>query len=248
VKKEVLTAFSHAVHGDACKPYIPYFVSHGILQRFCGAFAIFDKFVLRDCLRGLDDVLKVGAMRARESLKNNEGGEDGKTDSNKIGIQNEYALMVVQMGGVSKLIRLQQHQDDEVYKLSLGILETYFSNVLETDDRIIYGNNNNNMSMIVNEQLQGEEKIIENISQNVSLSLCGQPPRKYRFRVGQRVECLVMESEQGGVWEKGIIDELDYHHMCGHCRMLHQSAYLIKLDSGGTCKSSIDEDSMIRLL
>tara|TARA_B100000780_G_C20999915_1_gene400069 strand:+ start:43 stop:876 length:834 start_codon:yes stop_codon:yes gene_type:complete len=60
VKKEVLTALSHAVHGEEAVQHIPYFIKLGILQRFCGAFAIFDKFVLRDCLRGMEDVLKIG--------------------------------------------------------------------------------------------------------------------------------------------------------------------------------------------
>jgi hypothetical protein len=172
--------------------------------------------------------------------------------------ENKYATMVEQMGGISKLIRLQQHQDDKVYVLALGILETYFPRVLEEDHRTVLVDESikstttkkkdeqEQQEQKESEQQEGPKKVLTSQEEEVRISLCGQPPRTYRFKVGQRVECLVMESEQGGVWEQGVVEELDYHHMCGHCRMLHQSAYLIKLDSGGTCKASLDEDSMIR--
>ena len=87
----------------------------------------------------------------------------------------------------------------------------------------------------------------EKDKKNQKQLVCGQPPRVFRFQVGQRVECLVMESDRGGVWEQGVVEELDYHHMCGHCRMLHQSAYLVNLDSGEQCKSSIDDDTMVEI-
>jgi importin subunit alpha-6/7 len=214
VKKEVLTALSHAVHGEEAIPYVPYFVSQGVLQRFCGAFAIFDKFVLRDCLRGLEDVLKFGATTP--------------------GNMNTYVSMVTDMGGVMKLVRLQQHQDNEVYLLALRILEIFFADVLEEDDK----------SSMLLDSAKGTKGQVQNEDEEF---LCGQPPRVFRFEVGQRVECLIMESERGGVWEQGVVEELDYHHMCGHCRMLHQSAYLVKLDNGEQCKSSIDDDSMIKI-
>ena len=135
---------------------------------------------------------------------------------------NMYAKMVSEMGGVLKLVRLQQHQDHEVYVISLRILETYFKDVVEEDQDGGDGSS-------------GDESKIS-----------GQPPRVFRFQVGTRVECLIVESDRGGVWESGTVEELDYHHMCGHCRMLHQSAYLVKLDNGDQCKSSIDDDTMVR--
>ena len=267
VKKEVLTALSHAVHGDSVVQHVPYFVSHGVLQRFCGAFAIFDKFVLRDCLRGLEDVLKVGAddfvrkkkktkKMKKEKKEDDENEEEGKEKKESGGATktsgggagsagstgsaassstgdddtggNMYASMVVDMGGVLKLVRLQQHQDEEVYILALRILERFFPTFLEDDD--------------------DEEEKDEKDKKNQKQLVCGQPPRVFRFQVGQRVECLVMESDRGGVWEQGVVEELDYHHMCGHCRMLHQSAYLVNLDSGEQCKSSIDDDTMVRAM
>jgi hypothetical protein len=138
------------------------------------------------------------------------------------------------MGGVMKLVRLQQHQDNEVYLLALRILEIFFADVLEEDDK----------SSMLLDSAKGTKGQVQNEDEEF---LCGQPPRVFRFEVGQRVECLIMESERGGVWEQGVVEELDYHHMCGHCRMLHQSAYLVKLDNGEQCKSSIDDDSMIKI-
>jgi len=108
IKKEAAWSISNATSGG--KPeQIKYLVQQGCIKPLCDLLTCNDPRLVTVALEGIENVLKAGE---HELAQNNQ--------------TNPYVLFVDEAEGLDKLEQLQSHQNEDVYKKAMHILETYF--------------------------------------------------------------------------------------------------------------------------
>ena len=122
IKKETVWALSNAAAGGRPDQVVS-FAEAGIIQALCSLFNETDVKIISVALEGLNRILKCGKENYME----------GKETS-------DFAVIVEQCGGLSKLEHLQQHANVQIYEKARNMIETYFQ--IEPDE------NENLISMI----------------------------------------------------------------------------------------------------
>lgn len=92
-----------------------YLVSQGCINAFCDILGHSDSRVLKVCLEGLGNILKVGEQEK----------DSGACDVNM------YARMIEDADALEKIEDLQNNDDDMVYQMASHLLETFW---VEEDD------------------------------------------------------------------------------------------------------------------
>lgn len=114
-KKEACWALSNATSGGLSKPeQIRYIVQQGVIGPLCDLLDCGDAKLIQVALDGLENILKVGEL-----------------DKPHTGGYNQMAEHIEGCGGLDKIDRLQGHENHNIYKKALGIIEKYYS---EEDD------------------------------------------------------------------------------------------------------------------
>jgi len=92
------------------KEQVAYVVQQGVLPPFCNLLTVKDSQVVQVVLDGLNNILKMAA-------------DDVETIAN----------IIEECGGLDKIELLQQHENEEIYKLAYEIIDNYFSGDDEED-------------------------------------------------------------------------------------------------------------------
>ncbi|KAI9327591.1 armadillo-type protein [Zopfochytrium polystomum] len=109
-KKEACWAISNATSGGLSEPeIIQFLVSAGCIKPLCDVLQISDPKIIQVALDGIENILKAG-----ERLRTHEG-------------ENHYADLIDTAGGLDKLVALQRHDNEEIYKKCYNIVEKYYS-------------------------------------------------------------------------------------------------------------------------
>lgn len=90
-----------------------YLVQQGVLPPLIEIFKCSDPKIIMVALEGVENILKIGQA-------------DGES--------NKYAEIVEECGGVDQIENLQRHDNEEIYKKSVQILQTYFESEEEEDE------------------------------------------------------------------------------------------------------------------
>jgi len=114
-KKEAAWAISNLTISGR-KEQVAYVVSLNVIPPFCKLLGVNDPQVLQVVLDGINNILKLA-------------GDDVENVANKIEA----------CGGLDKIEGLQQHNNQEIYKLAYEIVDTYYSDDLEEDSAIMPG-------------------------------------------------------------------------------------------------------------
>nr|CCA14786.1 importin alpha 1 subunitlike protein putative [Albugo laibachii Nc14] len=107
IQKEAAWAVSNATSGGSDEQ-IMHLVTLGCIKPLCDLLEVNDAKLAMVALEGLENILKVG--------------EKQKTSE-----QNEVATLIDEVDGVTKIQSLQYHQNEEIYRKSLQIVEVYFN-------------------------------------------------------------------------------------------------------------------------
>lgn len=83
---------------------VAYVVQQGVIPPFCHLLNVKDAQVVQVVLDGINNILKMA-------------GDEVETIAN----------MIEECDGLDKIEMLQQHENEEIYKLSYEIIEGYFS-------------------------------------------------------------------------------------------------------------------------
>ncbi|XP_003559766.1 importin subunit alpha-1b isoform X1 [Brachypodium distachyon] len=119
IKKEAAWAISNAASGGS-NDQIQYLVSRGCLEPLCNVLTHYqDVDLVYACLEGLENVLKAGEI----------AGKEGKESA----AMNPYAQFILECGGLDNLEELQDFGNDEVYKLVMKLLESYWDEEVSDD-------------------------------------------------------------------------------------------------------------------
>ncbi|KAH9688160.1 Importin subunit alpha-1a [Citrus sinensis] len=110
-KKEAAWVISNATSG-VTHEQIKCLVTEGCVKPLCDLLQCADPKIVTVCLRGLENILKVG--------------EAEKNMDTAIGDVNQYAQLVEEAEGLEKIENLQSHDNDEIHEKSVTILETYW--------------------------------------------------------------------------------------------------------------------------
>jgi len=108
IKKEAAWSISNATSGGS-EEQIKYLVSQGCIKPLCDLLTCNDPRLVTVALEGIENVLKAGEMEAQASSSTN-----------------PYTTFVDEAEGLDKLEHLQNHENEDVYKKAVHILETYF--------------------------------------------------------------------------------------------------------------------------
>jgi hypothetical protein len=111
VQKEATWAISN-ITNNGNKKHIRYLVTQGVLPPLIEIFKCSDPKIIMVALEGVENILKVG--------------QEG--DSNK------FADIVEECGGLDQFENLQRHDNEDIYKKVVQILQTYFDSEEEEDD------------------------------------------------------------------------------------------------------------------
>ncbi|VVB07079.1 unnamed protein product [Arabis nemorensis] len=122
VKKEAAWGISNAICGGT-HDQIRFMVSQGCIKPICDILACPDPVIITACLEALEDILVVG--EAEKNL--------GHTGDNNL-----YASMIDEAEGLEKIVKLQRHDNNEIYQKAAKILETFW-----TEDGDKEGNDEN---------------------------------------------------------------------------------------------------------
>ena len=87
----------------------------GGVPALCTMLGVPDPKINMVALEGLRNFLQVGQQVA-----------DNAAAADSDPVENPYAIQVEQCGGLDKLEALQQHGNNDVYQITVEILETYF--------------------------------------------------------------------------------------------------------------------------
>ncbi|KAI3968641.1 hypothetical protein MKX01_028791 [Papaver californicum] len=117
IKKEAAWAITNASSG-AVPEQIRYLVEQGCITPLCDLLTCTDSRTAMICLKGLENILRVGES----------DNELGKNNGDNI-----YAEMIDDCGGLDKIEALQSHDNNDIYEMSVHILETYWSKDGEDD-------------------------------------------------------------------------------------------------------------------
>ncbi|KAL3625992.1 Inositol monophosphatase 1 [Castilleja foliolosa] len=115
IKKEAVCAISNATSGGT-HDQIKFLVHEGCIKPLCDLVVCPDPRIIIVCLRGLENILKAG-----EAEKN-----QGYT-----GDMNVFAQMIDDAEGRDNMASLQYHDNNEIHKKAIEILDTYW---FEEDD------------------------------------------------------------------------------------------------------------------
>jgi len=119
IKKEAAWSISNATSGGAPEQ-IKYLVQQGCIKPLCDLLTCNDPRLVTVALEGIENVLKAG--------ENDIAATNAAT--------NPYTHFVDEAEGLDKLEQLQQHNNEDVYKKAVHILETYFGLDDEEDEHI----------------------------------------------------------------------------------------------------------------
>lgn len=115
VKKEAAWAISNAASGG--KPeHINYLVKQGCLKPMLDLLNSADNHLIQLLLEAIESILEAGKIK------------------NKNFSTNEFVNIIEQAGGLEKIENLQHHRNNNIYEISLRILEKYF----ETEEQIYH--------------------------------------------------------------------------------------------------------------
>ncbi|SCU93132.1 LAFA_0F14862g1_1 [Lachancea sp. 'fantastica'] len=117
-KKEACWAISNASSGGLQKPdIIRYLVSQGCIKPLCDLLDIADNRIIEVTLDALENILKMG-----------------EADKEARGLHiNENADYIERAGGVEKIFKCQQNENEKIYEKAFNIIEQYFG---EDDDAL----------------------------------------------------------------------------------------------------------------
>lgn len=118
IKKEAAWSISNATSGGSPEQ-IKYLVSQGCIKPLCDLLTCNDARLVTVALEGIENVLKAGEHEAQQQS-----------------VTNPYTPFVDEAEGLDKLEQLQTHNNEEVYKKAVHILETYFGLDDDEDEQI----------------------------------------------------------------------------------------------------------------
>lgn len=110
IKKEAAWAISNATLSGTCEQ-IRFIVSQGCINGLCDLLTCPDPRILAVCLDSLANILKAG------EFEKNRGNPEGI---------NMYARLIENADGLEKIEALQTHENADIYKSAVNILENYF--------------------------------------------------------------------------------------------------------------------------
>jgi hypothetical protein len=119
IKKEAAWSISNATSGGSPEQ-IKYLVTQGCIKPLCDLLTCNEPRLVTVALEGIENVLKAGEHEAQQ----------GASPSNP------YTTFVDEAEGLDKLEQLQTHNNEEVYKKAVHILETYFGLDDDEDEQI----------------------------------------------------------------------------------------------------------------
>lgn len=108
-QKEAVWAITNLTSGGTLEQVV-YAVQAGVLPPVCQMLSVPEAKTLLVALDAIRNILAAG---------------------DKLGEREKICLMVEEVGGLDKIESLQRHENSEVYRVALGIIEEYFS---ENDD------------------------------------------------------------------------------------------------------------------
>lgn len=111
-KKEAAWAVSNLTISGR-KDQVAQVVEAGVIPPFCGLMSVLDAQVVQVVLDGINNLLKMA-------------GDDVE----------KVANMIEECGGLDKIEMLQQHENEDIYKLAYEIIDTYFSGDVEEDPTV----------------------------------------------------------------------------------------------------------------
>mmetsp|Transcript_18048 Transcript_18048/g.46637 ORF Transcript_18048/g.46637 Transcript_18048/m.46637 type:complete len:539 (+) Transcript_18048:91-1707(+) len=111
IKKEAAWSISNATSGGSPEQ-IGYLVKQGCIKPLCDLLIVADARLITVALEGIENILKAGELE----MNNNPAQFP----------QNPYTQFVDEAEGLDKLEGLQSHQNEDVYKKAVHILEQYF--------------------------------------------------------------------------------------------------------------------------
>ncbi|OMJ18709.1 Importin subunit alpha-1 [Smittium culicis] len=115
-QKEACWAISNATSGGLNQPdQVRYLVQQGCIKPLCDLLGCMDNKIIQVALDGLENILKVGEF-------------DQQANHDDL---NQYALIIEEVGGMTKIHNLQMHDNLEIYKKAFNIIDKYFG---EEDD------------------------------------------------------------------------------------------------------------------
>ena len=112
-KKEAAWAISNATSGGT-REQIMYLVERGCIKPLCDLLDCADIKIIQVVLDALENMLKVG--------------KDSTNDGT-----NPIALYIEEAEGLDKIERLQQHENNDIYKKSYNIIDKYFTEETEEE-------------------------------------------------------------------------------------------------------------------
>ncbi|GAB4855661.1 Importin subunit alpha-4 [Ancistrocladus abbreviatus] len=121
VKNEAAWAISNATSGGSCEQ-IRILVSQGCIKPLCDLLICPDLRIITVCLEGLENILQVGEA-------DKEMGMNGGV--------NLYAQMIDECEGLDKIENLQTHDNNEIYDQAVKILEKYWAEEEEEQERAL---------------------------------------------------------------------------------------------------------------
>jgi len=111
VQKEATWAISNITNNGKPK-HLHYLVRQGVLPPLVEILKCSDPKIVMVALEGIENILKVG--------NSSEG--------------NKYADIVEECGGVDQIESLQRHDNEEIYKKSVQILQAFYESEEDGDD------------------------------------------------------------------------------------------------------------------
>ncbi|VDN60408.1 unnamed protein product [Dracunculus medinensis] len=90
---------------------VDYMVNQGFIQPFCDLLTIRDSQIVQVILDGLNNVLKMAGPRT-----------------------SQICALIEECGGLDKIEHLQEHENEDIYKLAYNIIDTYFSSEAEVEE------------------------------------------------------------------------------------------------------------------
>ncbi|XP_067949346.1 importin subunit alpha-3-like [Watersipora subatra] len=116
-QKEAAWAISNlAISGS--KEQVDYIVNQGVVLPFCNMLSVKDSQIVQVVLDGLNNILKVA------------GPSTADENSPDVG------ALIEECGGLDKIEALQNHDNQEIYRMAFSIIDTFFSGDDEEDPAI----------------------------------------------------------------------------------------------------------------
>lgn len=112
-KKEAAWAVSNVTISGTAEQ-VAYLVQQGILPPFCQLLGVRDSQVVQVVLDGLNNILRMA-------------GDESSA----------ICRIIEECGGLDKIEALQQHENEDIYRLAYEIIDHYFSSATDDESRII---------------------------------------------------------------------------------------------------------------